>query len=267
MIKKKTKELLAQFNPIRDEFVEIRLLSSSLAFSTLLSLIPFLVLVLAGFQYIGGFENLYPKIEALLLSYLRDATGPQATRFIRRAITRIDYQALGISGLIFLFWTTIGLIRNMDYAFNRLWKIQTKVPFYKRLWLHTLILMCIPVGLAIFIGTKSLLLIDQGMKSLEHASLLTLFVCAFMIALYKVIPATKVQLKPAFISGVFAGVSFLILQKSFLWVSLKVFKENKVYGTMASFPIFLVWLVVVWHVVLVGASLCAFLQQRSSKSS
>lgn len=266
-MRQKTKELIAKFNPIRDEFVEIRLLSSSLAYSTLLSLIPFLVLVLAGFQYIGGFEDLYPKIEALVLSYLRDATGPQATRFIRRAINRIDYQALGISGAIFLFWTTIGLIRNMDYAFNRLWKVQTKIPFLKRLWLHTIILMGIPTGLAIFIGTKSYLLIDQGMKTLEHASLLTLFVCGFMITLYKVIPATKVHFKPAIISGVFTGISFLLLQKSFLWISLKVFKENKVYGTMASFPIFLVWLMVVWYVVLLGVSLCAFLQQRGSKSS
>lgn len=266
-MKQKTKELLDKFNPIRDEFVEIRLLSTSLAFSSLLSLIPFLVLVLAGFQYIGGFENLYPKIEALVLSYLRDATGPSATRFIRRAISRIDYQALGISGGLFLFWTTIGLIRNMDYAFNRLWKVQSRLPFLKRLWLHSIILMAIPAGLAVFIGTKSFLLIDQGLKTLEHSSLLTLFMSLFMIILYKVIPATKVHWRPAVISGVFTGISFLVLQKSFLWVSLQVFKENKVYGTMASFPIFLVWLMVVWYVVLLGVSLCAFLQQRGSKSS
>jgi membrane protein len=88
-----------------------------------------------------------------------------------------------------------------------------------------------------------------------------------MITLYKVIPATKVQFRPAIIAGVFTGISFLVLQKSFLWISLKVFKENKVYGTMASFPIFLVWLMVVWYVVLLGVSLCAFLQQRGAKSS
>ena len=45
-----------------DEFAEIRFAATSLAYSTLFSLIPFLVVVLAVFQAVGGLEKIYPEI-------------------------------------------------------------------------------------------------------------------------------------------------------------------------------------------------------------
>lgn len=265
--KKISPELVKKLNPVRNEFLEIRLLSSSLAYSTLLSIIPFLVLVLAAFQYIGGLEHLYPKIESLVLSYLKEATGSTATKVIRRVINRIDHKALGVSGALFLFFTTMGLIRNMDYAFNRIWKIPGGSQGFKRLGLYSLIIMSIPMGLAFFVGTKSLIYIDDGLQAFQHNFLLAVFSCSALCLLYKVIPATKVDWKPAVLASLASGLGLWIIQKSFLWVSLRMFRENKVYGTMASFPIFLIWLMVVWYTVLLGVSLCAFLQQKSVKSS
>jgi membrane protein len=265
ILKKNSPEFINKFNPVRNEFLEIRLLSSSLAYSTLLSLIPFLVLVLAAFQYIGGLEHLYPKIETLVLSYLKEATGSTATKVIRRVINRIDHKALGFSGALFLFFTTMGLIRNMDFAFNRIWKIRSTSQGLKRIGLYSLIIMSIPMGLAFFVGTKSLIYINDGLLTFQHNFLLALFSCLALCLLYKIIPATKVNWKPAIISSLLSGLGLWIIQKSFLWASLKIFRENKVYGTMASLPIFLIWLMVVWYTVLLVVSLCAFLQQKTLK--
>lgn len=252
---------------IRDELMEIRLVASSLAFSTLLSIIPFLVIVLAGFQYIGGLETLYPKVEAILFSYLREVTGREVTRYLRSTLEQVDFKTLGISGAIFLIWSSTGLIRNIDYAFNRLWKHKIEVPFFRRLWMWWGILMAIPVGLAIFIGMRSIFLWNDRARSLEHQFVFSLWIWGFIFLMYKYIPAAKVRALPALVSSMFVSLILFVVQKSFFWISVLVFSQNKIYGSLASAPIFLIWLLTMWYVVLIGVSFCAFLQQKFAKSS
>jgi len=248
------------------EINEIRFAAASLAFSTLLSIIPFLIIVLSCFQAFGGLEALYPKIEGLLLSYLREATGSTISKQIRELLTNVNFKALGISGGVFLVWVSLGLIRNMDYAFNKIWQIRQTKPIYRRLFLYWLIILAIPIGLALFIGLKSVILFNQSIRSAEHQFLFSVWTSVFLFTIYKVVPDIRVRVMPAAVSAVLAGAALWGVQKSFLWIALKVFRRNEIYGSLASFPIFLVWLLVVWYVVLAGVSLCAFLQQKLFKN-
>ncbi len=252
---------------IRDELTEIRLVASSLAFSTLLSIIPFLVLVLAGFQYIGGLEELYPKVEAILFSYMREATGSAVSKYLRSTLEQVDFRTLGISGALLLLWSSTGLIRNIDYAFNRLWKHKIEVPFFRRLWMWWGILMAVPVGLALFIGVRSFFLWNDRVRTLEHQFVFSLWIWGFIFLMYKYIPAAKVRTLPAMISSMLVSLILFVVQKSFFWISASVFRQNKIYGSLASAPIFLIWLLLMWYVVLIGVSFCAFLQQKLAKSS
>jgi membrane protein len=255
------------FTRLHEELNDIRFAANSLAFSTLLSIIPFLIIVLAVFQSIGGLEQLYPKIEGVLLSYLKEATGSTVTKYIKNALQNVNAQTLGISGALFLLFTSLGLIRNIDFAFNKLWKLKISKPVYKRIWLHWLILLAAPLTLAIFTGLKSISFFNDGDNALEHQFLFFLWIGALLLTLYKIIPDVKVKWVPAIISAVLAAIALSLVQSSFLWLSLKVFKNNKIYGSLASFPIFLVWLLVVWYVVLTGVSFCAFLQQKMLKKA
>lgn len=255
------------FTRLYEEINDIRFAASSLAFSTLLSIIPFLIIVLAVFQSVGGLEEFYPKIEGLLLSYLKEATGSTVTKYIKSSLQNVNASTLGISGGLFLLFTSLGLIRNIDFAFNKLWKIKISKPVYKRIWLHWIILLAAPITLAIFTGLKSISLFNETSKALEHQFLFSMWIALLLLLLYKMIPDVKVKWVPAIISSVLASLALSVVQSSFLWLSLKVFKNNKIYGSLASFPIFLVWLLVVWYVVLTGVAFCAFLQQKMLKKA
>lgn len=252
---------------IRDELAEIRLVASSLAFSTLLSIIPFLVIILAAFQYIGGLEELYPKVEAILFSYMREATGREVSHYLRSTLEQVDFKTLGISGAIVLLWSSTGLIRNIDYAFNRLWKHKIEVPFFRRLWMWWGILMAIPMGLAVFIGMRSIFLWNDRARSLEHQLVFSFWIWGFIFIMYKYIPAAKVRTLAALVSSMLVSLVLFVVQKTFLWLSAMAFSQNKIYGSLASAPIFLIWLLIIWYVVLIGVSFCAFLQQKLAKSS
>ena len=105
---------------IGEQLNEIRFCSASLAFSTLLSLIPFLIIVLVVLQSIGGFDKFYPEIESLLISYLKEATGSTVSQYIKNSIASFQPKALGVTGGILLLITSLGLIRNIDYAIHRI---------------------------------------------------------------------------------------------------------------------------------------------------
>lgn len=260
--------VLAKFaGRLHEEMNDIRFAASSLAFSTLLSIIPFLVIVLAVFQYVGGLEELYPRMEGVLLNYMKEATGPTVTKYIRRSLQNVKPATLGISGGLFLLFASLGLIRNIDFAFNKIWKLKISKPVYKRMWLHWILLLAAPITLAIITGLKSISFFNEATRTIEHQFLFSVWISALLFLLYKIIPDTKVRVLPAAISAVVASLALALLQSSFLWFSVKVFRNNTIYGSIASFPIFLLWLLVVWYIVLTGVAFCAFLQQKVFKSS
>lgn len=255
------------FSKVGEEFSEIRFAASSLAFSTLFAMIPFLIVILAFFQAFGGLEQYYSQVENLLLSSLKEATGSTVTQYLKTTLNQVQAKTIGATGLFFLLFSTLGLFRNIDVAFHKIWKIKIRKPFYSRMWMYSLILMSTPILLAIFIGLRSVDYIQFISQSVEHQFLFSIWLTFFLWALYTIIPDTKVSKFAALISSVAASAALSAVQGSFLWVSLRLFKQNKIYGSLASFPIFLLWLLVVWYVVLCGVSLCAFLQQKIFKTS
>jgi membrane protein len=256
------RKFLAQ---VFDEFSEIRFAASSLAFSTLLSLIPFLIIVLAVLQSIGGLETFYPRIEGLMINYLKEATGSTVSQYIKNSLSHFQPRTLGVTGGVLLLLASLGLIRHIDMAFHRIWKIKITTPIYSRIWIYWIILVTIPIILALFTGLKSVNYISNLSQQVEHQVLFTLCTSLFLFALYKIIPHTTVHFRSAAIPAILVAITMNLVQNSFLWLSMKVFKQNKIYGSLASFPIFLVWLLTVWYVILTGVSLSAFLQNRQSK--
>jgi membrane protein len=255
------------FSKIFEEFVEIRFAAGSLAFSTLFSLVPFLIVILAFFQAFGGLEQYYPQVENLLLSSLKEATGSTVTLYLKTTLSQVQAKTLGLTGVFLLLFSTLGLFRNIDIAFHKIWKIKIRKPFYSRMWLYSLILMATPMALAVLIGLRSVDYIKMVSQSVEHQFLLSMTATFFLWVIYTIIPDTKVSRIASLISSIAASAALSIVQSSFLWMSLKLFKQNKIYGSLASFPIFLLWLLTVWYVVLCGVSLCAFLQQKIFKRS
>lgn len=224
-----------------------------------------MVVVLAVFQAVGGLQKIYPEIEGLILTLFRDATGVTVTGYIQRTIDTINPKTMGITAMLFLYFSMIGLLRNVDVAFHHIWKIKAQKPFFKRMWIHWLMLLSTPLLLAVFLGLRSVKWLNPSQGFDASRILFPLGLTFFLWALYLVIPEKKVHKWSALISAALASIALIAVQNSFLWISLKIFKHNKIYGSFASIPIFLFWLLVLWYVVLCGVSFCAYLQQKVFK--
>lgn len=241
---------------------EIRMVAASLSFSTILSIVPFMAVVLAVFQALGGNETLYPRVENMLLQYFKEAAGGQFTQVIKNSIGNIQAGRLGTTGALVLGWASFRLLNDMEYGIHRVWNQKNTRPLFKRIFVYWFVMMILPIGLAMYLAFATFL---QANVSKGHLGALfggtgALYIILFLV--YKFVPDVKVRTSPAAFSSFLATIGLVVVQNSYSWVAVTFFRYSRIYGGFAAVPIFLLWILTIWYVILGGVAICASTQRR-----
>lgn len=239
--------------------------AASLTYNTLLAVVPALAILFAigrGF----GFQN-------LLTSQLFNSL-PSQKKALETALGFVDQYLAQASqgvfvgvGLVFLLWTLISLMSNIESTFNLIWGVSTDRSMLRKVIDYTAILFLLPIlmicasGISLVMSTTTM--IDNPvLKIISPALTVFLDFAPFFLSwlsftgMYMLFPNTKVKFKNAFISGVFAGTGFQILQYLFVSGQLYVSKYNAIYGSFAFLPLLLLWMQLAWTITLSGVVLC-----------
>lgn len=155
----------------------------------------------------------------------------------------------------------------MEMAVQRIWKLKTKRSLWKRLTVYWLIMFLGPLALAAALGAlSSKNVLSGGIISRRLLTISFEFLAFFTI--YKLVPNTAVKIRYAFLSALTATLGVIGAQNIYTTITRKILSYNKVYGSLASVPIFLIWILVLWWICLAGVALTASLQhQLSAKKS
>lgn len=169
-------------------------------------------------------------------------------------------------GVVALIWTVLWLASNIERAFNDVWGLPTRKNIFRRFSDYLALILLTPLAVVI-VGASGVALrtfLDKMAGTMSHLSVL-LSIAAdlspLMIAvgvftlIYKLAPNTKVRISSALLAGVIAGLLFQLLQDGFIFLQGNIFKYNRIYGTFAVLPLFLVWLQWSWQIVLFGAEI------------
>ncbi|WP_413290494.1 YihY/virulence factor BrkB family protein [Bdellovibrio sp. HCB337] len=241
---------------------EIQLVAASLSFSTILSLVPFLAVILATFKFMGGDDILYTRVENLLLLYFKEAGGAEFVKVIKFSIRNIQAGSLGASGAVILVLTTFRLMHDMEHGIHRVWNQKNTRPLLKRFFMYWFLVVILPVFLAIYVGFTTLIRMEFGKKYVPGSVTGYTVLAIILYFAYKYVPDLKVKAKSAFFSAVLATVGLGVVQNTFTWVTVKFFRFNNIYGSFAFLPIFLIWILTIWYVILGGVAICASTQRR-----
>ena len=241
---------------------ELRLVAAALAFSTVLSMIPFLALTFSIFQSFGGLESLVPKIQSFFFRYFKEAFGQEVLSFVKLLLEKIKPNTLGPAAAIFLILTSMRLLQDMEYGINRMWH-KTPSPLYRRWLMAWAFMILIPVALALYAGLRSMEVLRPFIKN--YRSLLdSTLIFLGLFSIYKWIPVSKVQTSKALYGALAAGIGLLVLKGSFSYLMKTFFMINKIYGSMAAIPLFLLHILFFWYVVLIGAAFVASLHKTKA---
>ena len=246
-------------------FTEKRVMTqaSALTYSTLLAIVPILAVVFAiarGFGY-----NKYIELwfrEAL-------ASQPQVAEVIVGFVNSYLVHTksgifLGV-GLIFMLYTVLMLVNNVEETFNQIWQVNNSRPIIRSLTNYLAMFFLFPIiivvstGLSIFMETvaKSMtgfVILGPAIRWLLNFSPYMLMSLLF-IMLYVYMPNTQVRFSSAVVPGILAGIAMQVLQIVYIHSQIWVTGYNAIYGSFAALPLFMLWVQISWTICLFGAQL------------
>jgi membrane protein len=245
--------------------------AASLTYYTMLSIVPFLAFV---FSLLKGFGLYHRLMQESLRPYLHEAFKGDASLLaaldqMLTFVERTGVSGLSVVGILFLIYTSLSMLSTVESSLNGIWDVHTARPLVRKFTDYTTILVIGPLLIlaAITLGAAAQ---SSNFVAFLHRSFvvggivdfclhLATFIlgCAGLVALYVLMPNTRVRLSSALFGGLVAGALWqgaLFLHVKF---QIGVAKYNALYSGFAALPIFLVWLYLSWNIVLVGAGLAA----------
>ena len=233
--------------------------SASLAYTSLVSLVPFLAFgfgMLAAFastkEYIGQVENYLvhkfvpaPEVAEQIVLYVGDFSN--------------KISAITTPMIAFLVITSLLMVNSIEAALNETWQVFEPRPIAQRLSIFCAIVLIVPVfALSVYVFIE--LRIRPFLAGMEITYLDTLYnylvpfflLFGAFVFLYYLVPKAHVKFKSAVFGAFLTSVVFLVAYGAFA-IYIEHASYNALYGTLAAIPIFLVWLYIFWTIVLVGA--------------
>ena len=245
--------------------------AASLAFTTLLALVPLLTVALVLISHFDLFSGLGTALRNFLLTNLLPE---KAGKVIASYALQFSQKTgrLTMLGTGMLVATALLLLLSIERVFGRIWRVKEPRPLLKRIivYLGVLILGPVVLGASVaattYLLTASLGLINEPkwVTNLFLKILPALLLAALSGLLYFAMPNRPVAARHAIVGGVVAALGFTLVQRGFgLYISAFP-SYTLIYGAFATVPIFLVWLYLSWLVVLVGALATAVLGDMKS---
>ncbi|MBQ3554821.1 MAG: YihY/virulence factor BrkB family protein [Bacteroidales bacterium] len=247
---------------------ELQLRASALTYNTMLAIVPILAILIAvagGF----GFEKI---IESQILESFPAQKDALSTAF-QFVDNYLKFSQSGVVigiGVVFLLWTVISLLSNIEMTMNKIWQAKER-SLYHKINDYTSLFIILPILMILSSGTS--VLITTFLKDAEETfgfitpliyKLLELspyfFTIIFFTVAYLLIPNTKVKFKYAFIAGIVCGIAFQLFQYLYLNGQIWVSKYNAIYGSFAFLPLLLLWMQLSWLIFLFGVLLSFSMQ-------
>ncbi|MDO4696342.1 MAG: YihY family inner membrane protein [Neisseria sp.] len=245
-------------------FAEVRVaeVSASLTFTTLLSLVPVLTVILAVVSAFPVFEEL----SETLVGFIHVTIVPEGADVLLAYLEEFKRQAgsLTVIGIMFLGITSLLLIRTIDQAFNRIWQVKAERPLWMQFLVYWALLTFAPLALGGSLLVWGMFL-KQGAADLPFIGKV-LQVSSSMVVnglvlflLYRLVPNRFVPWMHAFVGALLTSVLLELAKRLFAFYIGTFNGYQLIYGAFAAIPVFLIWLNLLWMLVLGGAVLTAAL--------
>jgi membrane protein len=242
----------------------------SLAYTTLLSIVPLLVFSFSILKGLGARGDL----KFILDQFFRPmgAAAAQLTENVMQFVANMRGDLLGSIGLAFLVYTVVTTIQKVEANFNFIWRVERPRSFARRFTEYLSVMVLGPILLAIALGllgsaerspfAEWLYAFAPLAWTLSVAGQIMSYVVVSIIFtfMYAFIPNTKVAFRAALIGGITSGIIWALVGKIF--TAFIVFSSSlvAVYTGFAIVLTTLIWVYLSWLILFIGAQLAFYVQ-------
>jgi membrane protein len=240
--------------------------AGALSFTTLLALVPLTAVVIGVISAFPVFDAGVEQLQDFIFQNFVPAAGDVVQEYVDQFVERSA--GLTGAGSLFLVVTAILLMSTIEKSLNRIWRVDRARSPSSRLVVYWAVLTLGPLLMGASLGMTSYLATLQAFAPefvrgwLQGALLaLTPFVVALLAftLLFTVVPNRRVKFHHALAGAAFSALAFEASKRGFVLYLSSFPTYERLYGALATIPIFLVWIYVTWVVILLGASVSASL--------
>lgn len=232
--------------------------AASLAYTTLLSLIPLLVAFTQSLK--GYFANLFPGFQVqidTILNAVLPYRSPQITyhlaRFAENATT-----ASAVGAILFML-IAFRLFLAVEGAVNQMWKVRSVRGYRQKIIAFTMLFFWGPLLMGLSFTTTSMLQRNQYLRVLFEGDLIFKIVPIVVLfigftMLFWLVPSTRVRIQAAMVGAVITTALFSLVRWAFGIYAAFLMSGNLnfIYGAAGLAVIFLAAIEVMWIVILLG---------------
>lgn len=249
--------------------VDLNRTAASLAFTTLLGLVPLFTVAFAYVSRFPLFDRFQSALEGLLVRSFLPGSGLAVRHYLNEFITK-STELKGVS-IVFVVVTAVLLVAQIDTEINTIWGSRAPRSLARRLFIYLLGFTAGPVliGAAVYFTEwaieQSIAITSIGNQTLDwlrEPFVLSVDWLAFTV-IYAFVPARRVPFRLALVGGALAALAFEVAKRGFTFYFTHVQTYQLVYGALALLPLFLIWIYLSWAIVLVGAAITATLAESA----
>jgi membrane protein len=236
--------------------------AAALAFTSVLSMLPLLLMGLAILGFAGSSPAILAKVQQWLFSNFVPDTARDLQSTLEVSLESLSETAsgLGLLGIVLLGMTAWKLVSTLERTFTQLRGGQA-VTLFRRLaglW-GTFLVVPLLIGISILVtGFFESLVITLSSDSVaESAGLFLAMVpgwCALFLA-YTWCPGTPIPARAAARGALTAALLWELLKFGFALYIRRAFLTKTVLAGLGVLPIFLLWLYLSWVVFVFGAEM------------
>lgn len=241
--------------------------SSSLAFSTLLALVPLTAFIFSLFTSFGAFGEVRRQIQQFLIEILVPTHTDEVLYYIEYFIE--NTRTLGAVGLLFFAVTSMLLLNGISLNFNAIWGSSPRRGFIRTFLMYMSVLILITLFIsASFTLTHSIGRVIDNYPELSGLSRSlfklspSVFIFLTIWLMIFAIPSARVKLSSSIV-GAAAGTFFWELAR-FIFIdgTNYMIRISLIYGSIAAVPIFIIWLAINWFIIFLATEITYVHQHR-----
>ncbi|MBI5211130.1 MAG: YihY family inner membrane protein [Elusimicrobia bacterium] len=237
--------------------------AASLAYTSILSIIPALAVSFATFKAFGGMDKVYASIEPIIIKNLAEGSD-DAIDAIHGFIANVHAGTIGLTGFLGLVITSMFMFYSIETAINNIWRAPMRrgdLWILRRIAYYWFFITMGPLALAVSVGAASSMNIPFR-EVLPGGTGFFLATAVFFFVVFKLVPNRHVHWQAALIASLLTGLGWTVARASYTVYTRQVLSYHKIYGALGAVPILLFWIYIIWVIVLTGAAVSAALQKK-----
>ncbi|WP_373778151.1 virulence factor BrkB family protein [Glaesserella sp.] len=245
---------------------KIGIYSGYLTYSTLLAIVPLILVVFSVFTLLPVFEEATVQLKEFVYDNFAPNAGNMVQEYLELFVN--NSKQMGIISIAGLVVVAVMLISSIDNALNEIWHNTKPRPMVLSFIVYLCVLLLGPMLAGLSLAVSSYIFSLEmfsadGFFSFSHRLLKFIpFLLTWLMfgLVYLIVPNTKVSFKHAMIGALIAGLFFTLGKQAFVWYIANFPSYQAIYGVLATIPIMIVWIHLSWQVVLLGGQIASVLK-------